>query len=82
MTKALAGFEICTETTDGRNGRNRKVFTTVKLYREPVGLVWRVAGELGDEVESLPRPDSVAQAKMDALAVYGAKLWHMRHNWK
>jgi hypothetical protein len=63
--------------TIDHNSRNEPVFVDVKLYKEAEGLIWRLFGEYGDELDglgyvwSLPRPASVAQAKADARAVYG-----------
>lgn len=48
----------------------RPIYSYIRLYREDDGLVWRIDGPLGDEVEVLPRPATVEQAKADARAVY------------
>ena len=46
------------------------VDVAILLYREQEGLIWRIAGPLGDECEALPRPPTVKQAKADARLVY------------
>lgn len=82
MKKAILKFEICTDATDGESGRQVDVFAPVCLYREDGDLVWRIGGPMGDEVETLPRPATVVQAKADAKAVYGGSVWMMRATWE
>lgn len=80
--RSILKFSIHTDSVD--NGlRQRKVYIDIHLYREDGAYVWRTGGPLGDEVETLPRPETVKQAMQDVLSVYGkSAYWDMRHNWK
>ena len=64
--KALLSFSIITDHED----RNTEVKTFVKLYKEDGQLIWRLDGHVGDECETLPHPQSIAQAKADARQTY------------
>jgi hypothetical protein len=64
--KALLAFRITVDHDD----KDTPVYCHVKLYREQKELVWRADSEFGDEIETLPRPTTVRQAKKDACAVY------------
>ncbi len=86
MAKALLSFSILVDHDDAGVGQPaREVRSEIKLYRENGALVWRMAGELGDEVEVLPRrPANVAAAKADVRATYGrdgAGVWKLRAAW-
>lgn len=80
--RALLAFSIVVDAAEGANpsGPLKDVRNAIKLYREADGLIWRCPGPLGDEVEQLPRPSSVKQAKADAILVYGtgSAPWFMR----
>lgn len=78
--KALAVFSIVFDS-DEVNGRLVDQRYTIKLYKEDGGLIWRIAGEAGDECETLPRPKTVAQAKRDARDKYYNSVWKMRDKW-
>jgi hypothetical protein len=83
MTKALLAASILVDHDDNpRGGAAVEVRCAVKLYAEGGDLVWRAGGPMGDEVEVLPRPKSVAQAKADFAAVYPRQsAWHPRAAW-
>lgn len=50
--------------------RKTDVYSYLKLFREETGLIWRIDGVAGDECETLPRPDTIAQAKDDIRQAY------------
>jgi hypothetical protein len=81
--KALLSASIVVDHTENpRGGAAVPVRSAVKLYSEDGELVWRAVGPLGDEVEVLPRPGSVAQAKVDFAAVYPKQsTWRPRATW-
>ena len=68
MGKALLSLRLTVDHTDIKT----PVHAHVKLYRENVGLVWRIGNPLGDECEALTRPGTVREAKRDARSVYRA----------
>jgi hypothetical protein len=81
MAKAILTFSILVDA-DEINGRTRDVRAKINLYREDGALVWRMGGELGDEVEALPRPGNVHQAKIDAREVYPSNsAWKSQSSW-
>jgi hypothetical protein len=68
-------------TVDHEEDRS-EVYSWIMLLREEDGLIWRIDGPLGDEVEVLPRPKTVKQAKEDARAVYPkGSVWHPFATW-
>lgn len=85
MTNALLTFSILVDHDDAGPGvPASEVRSEIKLFREDDGLVWRIGGELGDEVEMLPRPATIEAAKADVRATYGrdgAGVWQARATW-
>ena len=76
--KSLLSFRITVDHED----RNTPVYAHIKLYSEEGGLIWRIDGEHGDECETLPRPESVEQAKADARLVYRVgSTWAPEADW-
>ncbi len=64
--KALLSLRLTVDHAD----LDTSIYSHVKLYNEADGFIWRIGGELGDECETLPRPISIEQAKIDARALY------------
>lgn len=81
--KALLTFSIIADHEDAGPGVPAcEVRIPIKLYREDGEYVWRTPGHLGDEVETLPRPSSLVQAKADVRMVYPrASVWQPRATW-
>lgn len=75
---ALLKFSI---TVDHEN-KDTPVTVDIKLYSEDGVLVWRLDGENGDEVEAMPRPKSIEQAKEDARLCYPKNsTWNPKASW-
>lgn len=79
--KALLAFSIYVGLRDDGTGQERDR-SDIKLYRSEVdgALEWRAESWRGDPVETLPRPNSLEGAKLDAVAVYGRGCgpWYAR----
>lgn len=78
MDKALLKFSILVDN----DGEGHDIRADILLYREDGELIWRIGGPLGDEVETLPRPATVKQAKADAALCYPENsTWRPRASW-
>lgn len=79
MTKATLKASILVDN----DGSGNDVYTDILLYKEDDIYVWRIGGELGDEVEVLPHnPKNVAQAKKDFIATYSKNsAWKTKAGW-
>lgn len=78
MSKALLTFSIDTGMRDAQNPSGR---ADIKLYSEGGALVWRAAGEHGDEIDMGRQPQNLEMAKADARRAYSAPSWKMQASW-
>lgn len=65
------------------DGNGTDIYADILLFKEDGAYVWRIGGELGDEVEVLPsNPKNVAQAKKDFIATYPKNsTWKPNATW-
>lgn len=76
--KALLSLRVTVDHDD----RHTPIFSNLKLYREDDVLIWRLDGEYGNECETLPRPRSAREAKLDARQVYADRaVWKPKASW-
>lgn len=81
--RALLTFSVVVDHDDcGPGVPAREIRSSIKLYREDDGYIWRLDGPYGDAAEVLPRPTSLAQAKSDVRETYPlASAWHPLASW-
>lgn len=69
--KALLKFSLA--TCDGR--------FSIFLYNEDNEYIWRIGGRYGDELDQLPRPQSLSQAKKDVYSTFPFSHFKTRASW-